>query len=142
MIDFNKFTDTAYLFDPNPPAQSQLLLLLMIIFGVMLVLVVVLQLLLKNPLYYKLKKGLSSLFLTTGITGFFLLFFRWQGLPYLSSRFLLLLLILIVIIWFVLILIYLFRKFPDEKRQFIEKLRLQKYLPQPRADKMKKGNNG
>jgi hypothetical protein len=64
-----------------------------------------------------------------GILGFVVLFFFYEGVPFLSARFWLLVWFIGLIAWKVYILIYLFRKIPQESRENKDKQNFEKYLP-------------
>ncbi|MBI2263121.1 hypothetical protein HYU72_00515 [Candidatus Berkelbacteria bacterium] len=128
-MDFKKLFNFDYLFNPYPSADFFFAKPLLVFFSIILVLALATYFTLKKPPYQKLKKGLFRLFLSCSLTGFVLLFFRNQAIPYFSMRVWLILFFIIYDIWALFILFYLARKLPFEIRQYQKQLEKEKYLP-------------
>jgi len=138
IFNFNikSFFKPAYLFNPYPGTNFGYYLASVVVFGLLLVcgitlLVIALRIDKKNP-KRKLFKKFSDLGFTIGIIGFILLFFRYENVAYLSSRFLLLLLLIIVLVWLSFIIFYILRRYPKERVKYQEYLRISKYLKKSR----------
>jgi hypothetical protein len=132
-IDFKKILNIAYIFDKTPPPDSNYLYL-GILFGLMIVLSFGAWLgygrLKKHiPLWQEMQTRIFNLFFYLGITGLMLIFFRWQGVAYLGSRFFLLLLLIVFIIWGIFIINFRLRIFPKELIKYFAKQKFEKYLP-------------
>lgn len=129
-INFQKFLDKDYIFEPSPPPTG-LYQYLAVIFGLFLIagVIIAAQTRRKEEIYKKLFVRIVSLFLFTGTSGLILVFFRYEGIPYLGSRLLLLVLLAVFIIWALLVVRYKFLILPKEIRQYQKKKIFEKYLP-------------
>jgi len=141
-IEIKKLFDTAYIFEKTPASLSNYLYLA-IIFGLLIILGVVAwcgygRLAKIQPLWRKIQMRVFNICFYTGLAGLFLIFFRWQGVTYLGSRFFLLLLFLIFIIWAVIIIYFRVIVFPKELAKFDEQEKFEKYLPR-KTKAVKKG---
>ena len=67
--------------------------------------------------------------LIIGFFGLALIFFRFEAIPYLGSRLMLLILFLVFLIWGILIIYYWLRIMPREIKKKKEKENFEKYLP-------------
>jgi len=76
-----------------------------------------------------LRAKFFNFLLTIGIIGVFVSLFRWESIPYIGSRFVMLLLLIIAIIWYCLIAIYSISKMPKEVRLRKNQERYVQYLP-------------
>jgi len=74
-------------------------------------------------------KRIFKMFFTLGLLGLFFLFFRYENIYILGARFWFLLIILLGIVWAVILLIYLIKKFPKERKAIRDKELFEKYLP-------------
>lgn len=137
MPDFSNFLDPNYLFEKNPGASFKFYFPLLLIFGFLFLFSIFFPLFLKkkdkeNPSLKTLSSKISFPGIIISIFGFLLLFFRYENLPYLSSRFLLFLLFFIWFSWFVLLLFYLFKDYQKEYKIYLEAKEKEKYLPKVR----------
>lgn len=137
-IDLKKLLDTGYIFEKTPPPISDYLYLLGI-FLLFILLSFVFSFLYgrkkkKIPIWGKMQKRIFNLFFTTGIVGLILIFFRWQQIAYLGSRFFMLILWLIFIVWGIAILCYRYLTLSKEIQKYYEKKNFEKYLPTSQAD--------
>ena len=82
----------------------------------------------KKSIYHKLAKSFHTFFLTNAIIGAFLLFFNYELIPFLSSRFLLLLWGIGIIVWLVFIL-KIFIAIPKRKKELAQEKEFKKYIP-------------
>jgi hypothetical protein len=130
---FSKFVDPDYLFEKTPPFPFQFLLPLLIFFGLMFLGGLIIPWVLrkkhkKSPPFEKLAGKIQIPLITFSLLGFSLLFFRWQAIPYLSARVLLLILGLILLIWLIFLNLYLKKNFKKEYLLWQDELRKMKYL--------------
>jgi len=127
------FFNPSHLFDLRPPVMhSRAILILAAAFGLLIILGIASQLIVmktKDGLKIKGWRRLFHLFLTVGILGLVYLFFAWQGVTLLASRFWLIILGLVVLVWFGFIAKYLFWDVPKLRRNIEEKRRFEKYIP-------------
>ena len=133
IVDFRKFTDKEWLFNPVPPAQFYFFWLLFAFFASLIILAILFYFyftfIKKQSLYQKIKNRFLNLFLICGIVGIILLGFRNQNIPYFSSNLLMLLIILIFIVWLLVNLLFLFISFRKEIKDFKRKKEIERYLP-------------
>lgn len=127
-IDPKKLLQKDYIFQITPDTDG-LYKYLAIIFGLMLVTAVILIFRKPKEIYRKLNSKLITLLLIIGFFGLVLIFFRFEAIPYLSSRLMLLILFLIFLIWGILIIYYRFMILPREIKKKKEKENFEKYLP-------------
>ena len=132
-IDFSKFLELAYWFQPRPgildPGYRYSL---MAFFGCIVVLAVLFYLLRKRlqyKAYRTLYLKLGRLCLTFGLVGFAWLFFRDERIIYLGMRFWFLILLISMAVWLVFILRHYFIDVPKRKKELDEKKEFDKYLP-------------
>jgi len=135
-IEIKKLFDTAYIFEKTPASLSNYLYLA-ILFGFLIILSVIFwygygRLKKKQPLWRKIQMRVFNICFYTGLAGLFLIFFRWQGVAYLGSRFFLLSLLAVFIIWAMFIIYFRVLVFPKELAKFEEQEKFEKYLPSPR----------
>ena len=134
MIDLKNFITPYYLFNPNPSSNFKFLLPLLIFFALMLVVAIIFPIWFrkrkkKSPPRINMVGKIQTPLLTFSLIGVLLLFFRWQALPYLSTRILLLTLLISFLVWLFLFLIYLKVGFQKEiKNWHMEREKL-KYFP-------------
>lgn len=130
-IKIEKLFQVKYIFESTPSANG-LYVYLLIVFAIFILLAVVLTIFYKKPrylIYKRLKNYLFNFFLTCGLIGLGLMFFRFQQIPYFGSRLMFLLLFLTFIIWggwilyFRLFIVLKVIKKEQEKENF------SKYLP-------------
>lgn len=129
-INLSKLLEASYIFEKTPAAKG-LYLYLAIVFGLLLVLalILIIQLKKKEKIYKKLHTKIINLLLFTGFLGLVLIFFRWQQIPYLGSRFFMLVLAGVVIIWLGVIYWYRFLILPKEIEKYEKQKIFEKYLP-------------
>ena len=84
----------------------------------------------------KVWEKLIPLLWFAGIAGIVLIFFRWQSIPYLGSRFLMLMMFGVAVLWLAQILWFKFIELPQELLIKKKKQEFETYLP--RAAKPKK----
>ncbi len=140
MPDLNAFFQPARLFDSTPGSEFKFYIHLLVIFGVMIFLAVVIWIFVTrlrkhNPVQIKLGRKVYYCLFVCGSIGFVLLFFRYQNISFLSSRFLLLVLFLVFVIWLGFILFYFIKKYQDELAEFQNFVRKIKYMPKSRKKK-------
>jgi len=131
------FTNLGYLVDKQPAFFWQEALPFLILFVLMLLTAIIVPLILRRRFkgvvpYQRLSSRLSSPLFLFGWIGLGLLFFRWQSLPYLSARILLVILICAFLTWLINFFIYLMKSFPQEVSAWQETLRRQRYLKRVR----------
>ena len=136
---FSNFFTKNYLFDSNPSYPFKLLLPLLIFYG----LIFLLGLFIPIWINYKYKKFLpyknvsykiQTVLLSFSIIGGILLFFRFEEIPYLSSRVLVYLLFLSFIIWLIFFIKYLKKQFKKDLYKFQSKVKQLKYLNLPKKE--------
>ncbi|MBI4175402.1 hypothetical protein HY523_02165 [Candidatus Berkelbacteria bacterium] len=133
-LDLTKLLNSRYLFARRPEPNSELLFTFAILFGLILISSGLLWLYFSRreryePFLMRLRIRLVRWSFTTGFVGLLLIFFRWQGIPYLSSRFFLLLWLVISTVWFLTLITYLLKKFPRERTITQSHQLREKYLP-------------
>ena len=136
-IFFSQFIKSEYWFYSSPPFNQGELLF----YGIFFLIILLGAILLKRkyhqksqefPPYNFFSQKFYSYFLTCTIIGFVLLFFRWQGIPYISSRILLGVDLLIIIITLILFIYYQFKSLPNQISKYQEQQEYQKYIPIPK----------
>jgi len=83
----------------------------------------------RDVILVKIFKKFYKFFLTVGLVGFVFLFFTYEQIVFLGSYFWFLFLFLGSLVWFVLIVFFLVKKIPKERKALEEKRRFEKYLP-------------
>ena len=96
-FDFRKFFNWQYLIEKNPDVRFSFLLPLVVIFALMFLAGILLPLWLKRRFkkiapYRELAARIQTELLVVSLLGLLLVFFRNQGIPYLSARILLVIL--------------------------------------------------
>jgi len=138
-IDLSKLLNFDYIFKVTPPASGWYLYLLVIfILLILLALASIWVIKRQDKVYRKLQKQIFNSFLSCGIIGLFLVFCRFEQIPYLSSRLMLWLLTLVFIFLSGSILFYIRVILPEEKQELLKKQKFNKYLPRRRTDLSKK----
>ncbi len=127
------FFNPSHLFDLRPPVMhNQAIIILAVAFGLLIILGIASRVLViktKDGLKVKGWRRLFHLFLTISILGFIYLFFAWQGVSLLASRFWLVILGLTALVWFGFIAKYLFWEAPKLRKNIEEKRKFEKYIP-------------
>ena len=117
----------SYLFDPAPTPESRLYTPLLIAFSLMVILALLIAW--SQNLDKKIKSRNFYTFLAPGILGLLYIFCRYEQLPWLGSRLMLVVIILTFIVWSIVNFIWLIRYLPKQKEQKILQDRYNKYLP-------------
>ena len=143
-INLSKLFRADYIFEASPVATG-LYLYFLIVFGIFIVLSLIFFILLrrKNKIYHKLYKRASIFFLVIGLIGLLLIFFRFEQIPYLSSRLMFLGLAIVFLLWGGWIGFYIIFTLPKEKKELFKKQKFIKYLPRHKGGlplKAVKGN--
>ena len=133
MFDFTEIFSYNYIFEYIPQWDSKYSWIIWAIYGGILILgfilVIVDRLTPKNKFFIShLKNRVLPLINTIGFTGLTLTFFRYQAIPYLSTRLLIYCLVLVSLIWAVFIIIYFIRKYPQERLEAKIEYRKNRYL--------------
>lgn len=132
MLDFTKFWDKIYLFGPNPPDLSRSdLVFFWIAVGLVVVAVAAKILVLRqakeSPRIYLLGRCFH-LFLTIGLLVLLWVGARFENIPWLSVRIVVLLLFLGGLTWFGFVAVYFFREYRTRQKLWEEELIKRKYL--------------
>ncbi len=127
-IDPKKLLQKDYIFQINPYTDG-FYKYLGIIFGLMLVAAVILIFKKPREIYRKLNSKLITLLLIIGFFGLALIFFRFEAIPYLGSRLMLLILFLAFLVWGISIIYYWLMIMPREIKKKKEREDFEKYLP-------------
>ena len=120
-----------YLFDPVPTSESRLYIPLLVLFALCLIGSLIIKL--PSDLNKKIKNRFFYALLIPGILGFIYLFSRYEGLPWLGSRFNLALILGLVIIWNLALVIWAAKYIPKIKKAKVEKENFNKYLPKSKS---------
>lgn len=136
-FDFHQLINPSYLFDTNPPYQWDFLWRAIGIYGALIIVAIMIKIFLRSPDYEKIKNSLFTLGLTCGLIGLLLVFFRFEGISFLSARFWHLILLLVFLIWLAIIIFYSIKKLPEEIKERKEKEWREKFLPQPKQKKIR-----
>jgi glucan phosphoethanolaminetransferase (alkaline phosphatase superfamily) len=133
MINFSRLLDLNFWFALRPTALSkQTTIVLVAGFGIFLLTAVILGFLAKikkqNPPLAKLLRKLKKMFSVMAVVGFILLFFSYEQIYLLGSRFWFLLWFIGLVVWLVFILLYAVGKMPKEKDDLEKKQKYLKYL--------------
>ncbi|MFA6533580.1 MAG: hypothetical protein WCT37_00230 [Patescibacteria group bacterium] len=134
MFDWSKLLSLGFWFTVQPgPFLAAAAQFLLVLFGLCLVAAVVFFLISRakkhDRVIWRLFKKLQSYFTTLGLIGFLILFFFYQQIPYLSSRFWLIVWLLIVLVWAGFIGKFGFIEVPRLRVERAEKEKIEKYLP-------------
>lgn len=134
LFDFSRIFKYDYIFEYVPSWNSKISIYNFYIFGGIIILGIIFYILRKTLFrkryfWQKLALKLIPLCYTIGITGVVLVFFRFQAIPFLSSRFLIYVLVFATIIWLVVITWYFIRKYSKESKNFNIEKRIKRYLP-------------
>jgi uncharacterized membrane protein len=134
----NNFTMTfkdvftkSYLLDPTPSPESRLYVPLLVLFLILIILAIVVKVL---PLRYdQMAKRYSATFLTSGAIGLLHLFGRYETLPWLGSRLVLLLVLSVFIIWMLINIVWALKSIPKHTKDLKKQDRYLKYLPNAKS---------
>lgn len=131
-LNLRQLFQPVHLFDANPPYQWAFLWWAIGIYGALILVAIIIKIFLRPPYYQKIKNSLFTLGLTCGLIGLLLVFFRFEGISFLSARFWHLILLLVSLIWLGMIIFYSIKKLPIEIKERKEKEWREKFLPQPK----------
>ncbi|MFA6492717.1 MAG: hypothetical protein WCV58_01060 [Patescibacteria group bacterium] len=129
-IDFGKLIQKNYLFEATPTSDG-LYKYLAIIFVVFILVGFTLIIKAKNidKIYKNLYTKVINLSLFTGFLGLFLLFFRYEEISYIGSRFIFFVSMAAMVIWAITIIWYRFMILPKKIKEYEKKKNFEKYLP-------------
>lgn len=130
-INLAKIIDPNLVFEASPSSEG-LYLYSLIIYGLLLVAAIILGVISRRDrqsIYRKLWRQLIYLLLFTGLVGPVLVFLRWQSIPYIGSRLMVLVLWIITVAWLAQIITYKIWVLPKEIKKIKEKEKFEKYLP-------------
>lgn len=126
------FFAPAYFFNPYPGYDMKFINIFVIFFGIILLASFILWLIIKNKKKNKplivLLGSFANLFAWSGFFGELLIFFRYEGIPYFSSRAILFLFLLILILWTLYLLIFGIKKYKKTLQEFKNKKEKEKYF--------------
>lgn len=133
MINFARLLDLNFWFALRPAALSERTMVILVVgFAVFLVLAIVCGISAKikkqNPPLVKLFRKVKKMLSTMGILGFIVLFFSYEQIYLLGSRFWFLLWFIGFVVWTVFIVLYAVKKMPKEKDELEKKQKYLKYL--------------
>lgn len=136
-IDIKKLFDIGYIFEKTPDATGTYKYLVFL-FGFLILISVIAwigygRLKKKLPLWGKMQTKVFNLFFYIGMTGLLLIFFRWQAISYLGSRFFMILLASVFGIWGLYILYFRLKVLPKEIANLQSRKKFEKYLPRRQA---------
>ncbi len=131
---FQRFLNFKFWFSGRPEALTPKMLWFFLgAFGFCLISALVLRFLIyffrRDVILVKIFKKFHRLFLTVGLIGFVILFFTYEQIIFLGSYFWYLILFLGSLVWFILVVVYLIKNIPKEKKELEKRKRFEKYLP-------------
>ncbi len=131
MINFSKLFYLKFWFNAYPGAMSKPFLLFFIVMTIVFSLLAIVSYFFnkKRSIYQKTWNSFFQLCFFSVVYNIFWIFFVWQTIPVLSSRFWFAIWLLIIIIWFVFIFRQIFIKIPQRKKILEQKNKIKKYLP-------------
>lgn len=133
-IDFEKLISTERIFEITPDPIGNYLYLL-ILSGLLLAVAIYLKIfkrkIKKNA---KVFNALGNLFIFFSLTSAVIIFFRWQSIPYLGSRFAFMIVLVASLLWLLNILFYIWFELPQKKKLKIEREKFEKYLPRKKVN--------
>ncbi len=133
-MDWQVLFSFNFWFSSQPGVMTNILAkFLLIIFVICLIIAVIFYLVARakkdDRVSFKLIKKLQNLFTTLGIVGFIILFFFWQQIPYLSSRYWLIIWLIVALIWAGFIGRFGFFEAPKRRAEISQKQKFEQYLP-------------
>ena len=123
---------TDFIFDPVPPVKSDFYLALLIVFGLLVVAGLFISIFVKGDMR-KILRGYITPLLSGGILGNIHLFARYEGLPWLASRFFLIIVSVAFLAWLVALAVRLPRYLPKLNEEKRTQARYDRYLPKQRT---------
>lgn len=133
-MDLASFLTKDYIFASVPPVESTIYLPLSIFFG-LLILVGILLLIFAKDETREIWGRYIAPSLTVGLMGLMNLGARYEQLPWLASRFVLILAFTVMIVWFLVLAFTMTRFVPEFKKAQAVNERFSKYLPRPKKNK-------
>lgn len=130
-MDLSTLLTKEYIFSAVPPVESRLYLPLSIFFG-LLVIAGFLLLIFTKDQTRKTFGRYTTPSLLVGFIGLINLGSRYEQLPWLSSRFILVLAFTILFTWFFVLAMTLTKAMPQYKKELETNARYDKYLPKPK----------
>ena len=121
--------DFQSLINPNPPYEFSLMWPSVTFFAIAIVAAVAMPFLPMKPWQNRLRQRLVVPLWVLGLTGFTLLFARYQSISYLAMPLLLTLLLLVSLLWIGYSLRVALKETKTAKIDYEEKLRFERYLP-------------
>lgn len=128
------FLTSEYLFASTAPTNKNLFLTLLAAFAVMVIISILLSY--NKRIHPPLRAKLFNFFLTIGILGVLFSFFRYESIPYVGTRLMMLLLLFAAFIWYLIITIYSITKMLKEVKLRKNQQRYAQYLPKARRKKL------
>jgi hypothetical protein len=126
-----------YLFNANPSYDMKFLIPLLSVFGFLILLGLILLVLAKKNKKKKYKVILIATIynwcLWVGFMGLLLLFFRYEGIAFVSMRFILLLWLIIAVLWGIYILIFYKKGYKKILKDHKEQIEKDKYFAKKRS---------
>jgi len=126
------FFQPGYLLNPYPSYEMKFLVPLLIFFGALIVLSLAIWLFSKkkrkNKPLLKLLGSLANWLVWIGAIGLLLLFFRYEGIPYVSTRVALFLWLVVFVIWGASILFFGLNQYRKTVKEFKEEEKKKKYF--------------
>ena len=137
LLNLPRLIDSSRIFQANPGSRFKFFPQFTILFSLLLILALFVYLKKRktknNPPKEKFFKRFFIYLLSFSLTGYLLLFFRYENVKYLSARFLLYVFFLIFFIWGARILLFKIRKLQAEEKDYQTYLIKQKYMPKRKA---------
>ena len=121
------YLTTEYLFSAVAPSNQKLFLILVGFFLLFIIISVFLGF--NQSIHKGLKSRLFNFFLTIGILGLLISFFRYESIAYVGARVVMLTLFVATVIWYFVITIYSLTKMQSEIRIIKNHERYVQYLP-------------
>ncbi|MFC1686549.1 hypothetical protein ACFLZS_01310 [Patescibacteria group bacterium] len=135
MFNFNQLLELSFWFERTPGPAGSYFTRLSFVFGFLFLAALVIYLFTAkvkrkdfNPVRAKLWRKVYICFFTVSIVGGILIFLRYEQIPFLSLRVLMLVLLIGFLIWLGLILRYYLTTFKEELSEHQEEERKSKYL--------------
>ena len=133
MIDLSKFGNISYLLDPNPTYQFMFFWPLLVVGVITFATGIIIAILRLNKLEKVPWAGPIGQWLRWfGFAALFLLFCRYEALPFLSIRLILLIVMLGFLVWLGYIVRVLRSTQPHSDKKTIRNDTYEKYLPRPK----------
>ena len=141
MFDFRVLTDWNYYFNARPTdGLTGFTIPLLALFLLMLVAAVYFKVIFsiyrkKLPYYRQLGDKLFNWLLTTAIFGLMYVFFRYEGIMYLSARIVLFAIVIMFLIWGYKVYTFYISDFATQRESFKSEKKIDKYFPKKKKRK-------